>query len=56
MYSAINDIMLKHPNTIYYNYINDNRFIKDDFYNANHLTNTGAEKFTQILNDTIFKN
>ncbi len=37
----------------YYNLINDSRFVSDDFYDSDHLSNVGAEKFSKILADTL---
>jgi hypothetical protein len=37
----------------YYNYLKDPRFVADDFYDADHLNEKGAEKFTKIINAEI---
>ena len=37
----------------YFNYLKDNRFIAEDFYDSNHLSDVGAEKFTKMLRDTL---
>ncbi len=42
-------------NVFYYNFINDNRFIQADFYDADHLNNKGAEKFSVIINNVVNK-
>lgn len=33
----------------YYDYLKDPRFVADDFYNSDHLSDKGAKKFTDIL-------
>lgn len=40
----------------YINLESDSRFNEVDFYNETHLSDIGAEKFTEILNDSIFAN
>jgi len=40
----------------YYDYLKDSRFAADDFYDSNHLSEIGAEKFTKILNKDIKSN
>jgi hypothetical protein len=37
----------------YYNYEKDSRFVSDDFYDADHLSDVGATKFTKILNEDL---
>ena len=37
----------------YFDYLKDPRFAADDFYDSNHLSEVGAEKFTKILNKDI---
>jgi len=37
----------------YYDYSNDERFIKADFIDVNHLNFVGAEKFSRIINNEI---
>lgn len=39
----------------YINLEDDIRFKDEDYYNETHLSEFGAEKFTKILNDSIFK-
>jgi hypothetical protein len=52
MYEILNS--LQHEYKIpYYDYSNDARFTNDDFYDTNHLSNVGAEKFTKIVNTEI---
>ena len=40
----------------YFDYLKDPRFVADDFYDSNHLSDIGAEKFTKILNEDIKNN
>lgn len=37
----------------YFDYLKDNRFKADDFYDSNHLSDSGAIKFTKILDQDI---
>lgn len=37
----------------YLDYLKDNRFVYDDFFDCDHLNNRGAVKFTKILNQDI---
>ena len=37
----------------YFDYLKDPRFEADDFYDSNHLSEIGAEKFTKILDNDI---
>lgn len=37
----------------YFNFLYDKRFDDDDFYNVDHLSDLGAEKFTKILKHKI---
>ena len=46
-------IAKKHEHVTYYNFFDDNQFNDSDFYDANHLNNKGAKKFTQLLNGLI---
>jgi hypothetical protein len=42
-------------NIPYFDYLKDSRFVADDFYDSNHLSEFGAAKFSKILNDDINK-
>lgn len=55
MYSIIQQMQEKY-NLPYYNYLKDNRFEPEDFYDSDHLSNVGAKKFTLILRDEVLKN
>lgn len=37
----------------YLDYMDDNRFDKNDFYNADHLNQEGAKKFSKILSNEL---
>ena len=39
----------------YYNYLTDERFTDDDFYDGDHLSDIGAKKFTAILKEELSK-
>ena len=38
---------------LYLNYLQDDKFCADDFYDPSHLSEIGAEKFTVILMNDI---
>ena len=42
-----------YDNVIYINLFLDNRFVEDDFYDADHLCEIGAEKLTRIIDDYL---
>jgi len=48
-------IKKKYKNVSYSDFLKDNRFQPNDFFNADHLSEVGAKKFTIILQDTIKK-
>lgn len=52
MHQLIDSICTKN-NLPYLDYLKDDRFVYDDFYDCDHLNNIGAEKFTKILNHDI---
>ena len=39
----------------YKNYLNDGRFVTEDFQDSSHLSTKGAEKFTDIIKDEIVR-
>lgn len=43
----------EYNNCTYYNFMTHKDFIKDDFYDADHLSATGAKKFSLIINNLI---
>lgn len=40
-------------NVEYHNYLCDPRFVEDDFYDGDHLSNVGAKKFSKILRQEL---
>ena len=56
VYGSIKELSEKYTNVIVYDYFKDPRFVEQDFYDANHLSDVGAEKFSRILRDTLFYN
>lgn len=49
MYEIIDSVVGKYD-IEYHDYLRDNRFYDDDFYDGDHLSSVGAIKFSQILN------
>lgn len=43
----------KYPNVEYYDYSTDKRFVNEDFYDSSHLTDIGANKFSNIVKEEI---
>jgi hypothetical protein len=54
MQDTINEITEKYG-VPYFNYLRDERFTTDDFFNSDHLNRRGAEKFSRILNADVVK-
>ena len=52
-YALIDKLCRKH-NIRYYDYRLDSRFSEEDFYDGDHLSDKGAEKFSIILKKDIF--
>lgn len=52
--TLLRDLAQKH-NTLYYDYLTDDRFEVSDFKDDNHLNFNGAEKFSKILEADIVK-
>lgn len=50
---TIIDDIVQLNNIEYYNYIDDHRFIDQDFVDGHHLSSVGATKFSTILTDTL---
>lgn len=53
--TAIKRIEDKFNDVVYYNFLKDNRFQSDDFFDADHLSEIGAKKLTMILQDIVSK-
>lgn len=49
MKDTIENIVSHYPHVKYHSFMDDSRFKKSDFYDANHLNGTGAKKFTKII-------
>lgn len=49
------DIIHGYADIEYHDYLKDNRFVEDDFYDADHLSDVGAKKFTLILKEEILE-
>lgn len=54
-FSVLNRIIKEHKHVTYKNYMNDTTFLKNDFYNADHLNKDGAKKLSLKLNSLINK-
>ena len=53
LYNIVDSIRKVNPDVDYYNMIDDRRFVTDDFFDASHLNEDGALKFTDILKNEI---
>lgn len=53
MKSTINKIVQENSNVLYLDFMNDNRFVDDDFQDADHLNGIGAKKLTQLIDQII---
>lgn len=47
------EVIRKIPEVKYYDYLKDKRFVEDDFYDPDHLSDIGARKFTLILKSEV---
>lgn len=47
------EFIYKIPDAVFYDYLKDKRFVEDDFYDADHLSDIGAQKFTLILKKEV---
>lgn len=52
MYQII-DSMRQRYNLTYKDYLKDTRFTAEDFWDSDHLSDIGAEKFTRLLQTDI---
>lgn len=52
MYRGVQEILQNHD-VSYYDFLTDSRFADSDFYDPDHLTDTGAIKLSRILADTL---
>ncbi|MBR4677124.1 MAG: hypothetical protein IKO99_03880 [Bacteroidales bacterium] len=53
MQEVMVDYCKRNPKVLYLNYLTDERFVADDYYNSDHLSTIGAIKFTKILKEDI---
>jgi len=53
MKTSLTSLLKKYPKVKYYDLMEDNRFHKEDYKDADHLNNIGAKKLTRILNEII---
>lgn len=53
MASFAANLKQKYPNVEFYDYSADKRFVDEDFFDANHLTDIGATKFSKIVKEEI---
>lgn len=49
------NLLCKKYNCKYLNYFTDERFVKEDFEDNDHLKNNGANKLSYLINDTLKK-
>ena len=50
---TINHFVTKHSNCYYFNWVEDTDFVAEDFYDADHLNEIGAEKLSKKLSQHI---
>lgn len=53
MGAFVAELKRKYPNIEYYDYSTDKRFVDEDFYDATHLNDIGADKFSIIFKEEI---
>ena len=53
MKTFVSSLQQKYPNVEFYDYSTDKRFVDEDFYDASHLTDIGANKFSKIVKEEI---
>ena len=51
-----NQLAEKYNNCIYFNFLNDTSFVAGDYYDADHLNEKGAEKFSILVNNIVQSN
>lgn len=52
-HEVIDELLRNNEHIKYYDFLTDDRFVEDDFYDSDHLSNVGANKFSAILNNLI---
>lgn len=53
MFETVNMLASEHENCRYFNFLNDPRFIPEDYRDAHHLSIKGANKFTKIVGNEL---
>ena len=53
MVETMNDFIKNHPNTYYFNWMDDPDFVAKDFFDANHLNEIGAEKLSKRVAEEL---
>ena len=53
MENTIENVISKNKNCSYYNLLNDNSFIAKDYYDADHVSEIGAKKLSNIINEKV---
>ena len=53
MVSFVSDLKQKYPNVEFYDYSTDKRFVDEDFWDASHVNDIGATKFSKIVKEEI---
>lgn len=56
IYALVDSLKTKYPNVEYYNLLYAEGFGSEDFYDAGHLSYSGARKFSKIFADSLFTN
>ncbi len=52
-YATIRSITNSNPNVRYYDFLTDSSFLKEDFFDADHLNEIGTEKFSKKMDSII---
>lgn len=52
---TITKLTSKNSNSVYYNFLNNNSFYKEDYFDADHLNEKGAKKLTLLVDSLIHK-
>lgn len=53
MESFVANLKQRYPNVEFYDYSTDKRFADEDFWDASHLTDIGANKFSKIVKEEV---
>ena len=55
MMNTINDFVKNHSNCYYFNFFENTDFVTEDFFDADHLNEIGAEKLSLMINEMLIK-